>query len=178
MKIIAPLKKKINDWKEGDVSVALRFDPDAGKVETERRLELVLGGFTDTNQGSTGANNLLFNYRFARDIWYFVVITIDLNEGGIARLYVDGKQEPNAKNNNFVHDPNIVPPAPYLRMGPVSIGAYDDGGAKYEVFKGFLDEVHFARSLSWLHEACGLPAFFYCVVRVAGSGLFELFELP
>jgi hypothetical protein len=180
MKIIAPLKKKINDWEEGDVSVALRVDPDAsqtGKMETERRLELVLFGFTDTNQGSTGANTLLFNYRFARDIWYFVVITIDLKKDGIARLYVDGKQEPDVTKNKFEHDLKLYPPAPYLRMGPVSIGAYHDGRDLYQVFKGFLDEVHFALSLSWLHEACGLPAFLDCV-RVAGSVLFELFELP
>jgi hypothetical protein len=145
MSVLAPYKMRVNNFPKGAVSVKLRTDPNSDDTGSggirSKQVELKIKGFQDSVRGVSGADTLLFNYQFESDVWYFVVITLDMAEDGVARLYVNGLPEPNPTANKFVPNLNLGVPASSFQLGPASIAAYHDGLELSDVFYGFLDEV-------------------------------------
>ena len=145
MSVLAPYKMSTSEFPKGATSVKLRTDPNvddtgSGGIRSQQ-VELKIKGFQDSVRGVSGADTVLFNYQFERDVWYFVAITLDMAKDGVARLYVNGQREPNPTPNKFVPNLNLGMPASSFQLGPASIAAYHDGLELSDVFYGFLDEV-------------------------------------
>jgi hypothetical protein len=120
MSVLAPYKMSTSEFPKGATSVKLRTDPNvddtgSGGIRSQQ-VELKIKGFQDSVRGVSGADTVLFNYQFERDVWYFVAITLDMAKDGVARLYVNGQREPNPTPNKFVPNLNLGMPASGCRM--------------------------------------------------------------